>query len=163
MQTEEHLAQTGPHPIESLMKTAMQSLEGMVDVNTVVGDAVETKNGTVIIPVSQVSLGFAAGGTEFAAGAPQSEHGSLPFGGGSGAGVSVKPVAFLVVHTSGVRLLPVDQRGSLDRLVDLAPELLDRVARLLEPDAHKRDATPSDGVLPHPMEAPAEAVVPPSA
>lgn len=111
------------------MKTAMQSLEGIVDVNTVVGDAVETKDGTVIVPVSQVSLGFAAGGSEF--GGKGAATDVFPFGGGSGAGVSVKPVAFLVVHSGGVRLLPVEQHGTLDRLMDLAPEVLDRLLQMV--------------------------------
>jgi len=153
--SDEHGQMSETHPIENLMKTAMQSLEGMVDVNTVVGDAVETKDGTVIVPVSQVSLGFAAGGTEFATAGRRSEDGAFPFGGGSGAGVSVKPVAFLVVHKSGVRLLPVDQRGSLDRLVDLAPDLLDRITNFLEPEDRRKAFSQGDGIFPHPMEAPA--------
>ena len=112
------------------MRTAMQSLEGMIDVNTVVGDAVETKDGTVIVPVSQVSFGFAAGGGEYGT-ARRAPEGALPFGGGSGAGVSVRPVGFLVVHQGSVRLLPVDQRASLERLFDLAPEMLDRLLEAL--------------------------------
>ncbi len=119
----------GAHPIEGLMKTAMQSLEGIVDVNTVVGDAIEAKDGTVIVPVSQVSLGFAAGGSEF--GGKGTGIDALPFGGGSGAGVSVKPVAFLVVQSGGVRLLPVEQHSAIDRLIDLAPEVLDRLLQVV--------------------------------
>ena len=119
------------HPIQGLMQTAMQSLQGMVDVNTVVGDAVETKDGSVIVPVSQVAFGFCAGGGEY--GAPRPGGGAppaLPFGGGSGAGVSVRPVAFLVVCQGTVRLLPVDQRASFERLLDVAPDLLERVLGL---------------------------------
>jgi sporulation protein YtfJ len=114
------------HPIEALLRTAMTSLEAMVDVNTVVGDAVETGDGTTVIPVSQVSFGFAAGGAEYGTGAPRGRE-ELPFGGGSGAGVSVRPVAFLVVHQGSVRLLPADPRGSVERLLDLAPEVVDRI------------------------------------
>jgi len=89
---EQQQEQQSSHPIEGLMKTAMQSIKEMVDVNTVVGDAVETNDGTVIIPVSQVVCGFAAGGGDY-----ELANGSgkeLPFAGGSGAGVSVKPVGF---------------------------------------------------------------------
>lgn len=118
------------HPIQGLMQTAMQSLQGMVDVNTVVGDAVETKDGAVIVPVSQVAFGFCAGGGEYGAPRPAGGSPALPFGGGSGAGVSVRPVAFLVVCQGTVRLLPVDQRASFERLLDLAPELLERVMGL---------------------------------
>ena len=102
------------HPIESLMKTTMESLKSMVDVNTVVGEPVETKDGTVIVPVSRVSFGFVAGGGDDAAfgggGSDEAEgqegdfdssgsQGSLPFTGGSGVGMSVSPVGFLIVDT----------------------------------------------------------------
>ena len=119
--------QAGAHPIQGLMQTAMQSLQGMVDVNTVVGDAVETKDGAVIVPVSQVSFGFAAGGGEYGTARRSGDESAIPFGGGSGAGVSVRPVAFLVVQQGNVRLLPVDQRASYERLIELAPELADKV------------------------------------
>lgn len=122
------LGAAGAHPIQGLMQTAMASLQTMVDVNTVVGDAVETRDGTVIVPVSQVSFGFAAGGGEYgAANRRGAEPDALPFGGGSGAGVSVRPVGFLVCQQGSVRLLPVDQRASLERLLDMAPDLLDRL------------------------------------
>src|SRR5665647_1057962 len=97
------------HPIESIMKTTMENLKEMIDVNTIVGDAVETSEGTVIIPISKVSFGFVAGGGEYKEGMDakkgnkqnQAENGmqdeDMPFAGGSGAGVSVNPIAFLVV------------------------------------------------------------------
>lgn len=113
------------HPIQGLMQTAMESIKQMVDVNTVVGDAVQTGDGGVIIPVSRVSFGFAAGGGEYGVKDPSSD---APFGGGSGAGVSVQPVAFLVVHGGDVRLLPVDGNTALERLLDLTPDIIDEVA-----------------------------------
>ena len=128
----------GEHPIEALMKTAMESIKEMVDVNTVVGDPVETPDGSVIIPVSRVSCGFAAGGSEFgaeeeAAGSgPGKEGAGLPFGGGSGAGVSVQPVGFLVVGQGQIRLLPVDGNLVLDRLIDMAPQLFNQVQALFK-------------------------------
>lgn len=113
------------HPIESLMKTAMESIREMVDINTVVGDPVETPEGTIIIPISKVSTGFAAGGGEFAATeGTQAENSPAPFGGGSGAGVSVKPVGFLVSSGKEVRLLSVEGTGVLDHLIDATPKLL---------------------------------------
>lgn len=120
------------HPIEGLMKTAMESIKEMVDVNTVVGDAVEAPDGTVIIPVSRVACGFAAGGSEFntsmTGGNEKAEANSLPFGGGSGAGVSVQPVGFLVVGNGQIRLMPVDSKNAfMERLVDMAPGMLERI------------------------------------
>lgn len=117
------------------MRTAMENIKGMVDVNTVVGDAVETQDGTVIIPVSRVSFGFAAGGGEYPSRAERrrgeaEDEREWPFGGGSGAGVTVQPVGFLVVTRENIRLLPVDERATVERLIDVAPEILERVRRL---------------------------------
>jgi sporulation protein YtfJ len=124
------------------MKTAMESIQQMVDVNTIVGDAVETPDGSVIIPVSKVACGFAAGGSEFASFEGEKEDkgkseqtqddeaAGLPFGGGSGAGVSVQPVAFLVVGNGQVRLLPVDSNAVVERIIDIVPEVFDKVSNL---------------------------------
>ncbi|HEX3031637.1 MAG TPA: GerW family sporulation protein [Bacillota bacterium] len=129
------------HPIDVLMKTAMESIKQMVDVNTIVGDPVETPDGTVIIPISRVACGFAAGGSEFDNGSDGNQQkqqgGSLPFGGGSGAGVSVQPVGFLVVGQNQVRLLPVDGNAVADRLIDMAPQVIDQVQSMLS--SRRRD------------------------
>ena len=116
------------------MKTAMENLKEMVDVNKVVGDAVETPDGHVIIPVSRVTFGFVAGGTEFDTEGenekPQqggTQEGVFPFGGGSGGGVSIQPVAFLVTGAGEIRLLPVDRNAILDRVVDLAPQIVQQI------------------------------------
>lgn len=113
------------HPIEGLMKTAMESIKGMVDVNTVVGDPVQTQDGGTIIPISKVSFGFAAGGGEFWNRDPSME--SQPFGGGSGAGVSVHPVGFLVVQGESVRLLSVERGDMLENLVNSAPQIVEQI------------------------------------
>jgi len=114
----------------------MESIIEMVDVNTVVGDAVETNDGTVIIPISQVACGFAAGGGEY-----EFDNGTkdknIPFGGGSGAGVSVKPVGFLVVRMNDVRLLSVNGNSLAERVVDLAPQIMDKFEGMM--DRHNRN------------------------
>lgn len=109
------------------MKTAMESLKGMVDVNTVVGDPVETQSGDVIVPISRVAFGFATGGGEYAAKNGAEETGDFPFAGGSGAGVSVQPVGFLVVGQGSVRMLPVEGGQPIDRLIELAPQIIDKI------------------------------------
>ncbi len=130
------------HPIESLMKTAMENLKEMVDVNKIVGDAVETPDGSVIIPISRVSFGFAAGGTEFEQQANGGNHNNnqaeLPFGGGSGGGVSVQPVAFLVAGQGQVRLLPVDRHAMLDRLIDVAPQVIEQFQEIFNRRGERR-------------------------
>ncbi len=133
------------HPIEGLMKTALESIKEMVDVNTVVGDPVETPDGTVIIPVSRVACGFAAGGGEFDAGGDPKTGGQesqMPsFGGGSGAGVSVKPIGFLVVGGGKVRLLPVDGNAIYDRLIDVAPQVLNQIHSMFQKADSEQQAT----------------------
>ena len=116
------------HPIENLMLTAMTSLESMVDVNTIIGDTVTSTDGTTIIPVSKVSFGFAAGGSEFNTNKLNkfSENSNLPFGGGSGAGVNISPMAFLVVKDGMVKLLTMDSTGPVDKLVELLPDVLNK-------------------------------------
>jgi len=125
------------HPIEGLMNSAMENIKGMVDVNTIVGDPVETPNGEVIIPISRVSFGFAAGGGEYMkktgnGNGKEKEVDSAPFAGGSGAGVSLSPVAFLVVGKDQVRLLPVTNNAVIERIINAAPELLHEVKDLLK-------------------------------
>ena len=131
------------HPIEGLMTTSMQNIKEMVDVNTILGDPVETPDGSVIVPISRVSFGFAAGGSQFEArgkarereknSKEESESSHLPFGGGSGAGITINPVAFLVVNKEQTKLLPVQSNVMLDRILDSAPQLLDKLHQFLEP------------------------------
>lgn len=127
------------HPIENLMMTAMTSLESMIDVNTIVGDMVTSPDGTVIIPVSKVCFGFAAGGSEFNTNKlnKYSENTKLPFGGGSGAGVNISPVAFLTVKNGQVKLLNVNGTTSVDKLIDLVPDIVNKANTLIEKAVQK--------------------------
>ncbi|MDI6812641.1 MAG: GerW family sporulation protein [Desulfitobacteriaceae bacterium] len=137
----------GNHPIEALMKTAMESIQQIVDVNTIVGDPVETTDGSVIIPVSRVACGFAAGGSEFLPPEDSKEDGqgedkggkTLPFGGGSGAGVSVQPVGFLVVGNGQIRLLPVDSNAVIERVIDTVPDLIDKISGMFKKKSGQDD------------------------
>ncbi|MCX7904216.1 MAG: GerW family sporulation protein [Caloramator sp.] len=122
------------HPIEALMRTTMDSLKEMIDVNTIVGDPVETKDGTVIIPISKVSIGFASGGSEFTREGKMDEKAKFPFGGGSGAGMAVSPVAFLVVSKDSVKLLPVNQANSIERIIDGIPDLIEDIVNYFKKD-----------------------------
>lgn len=123
------------HPIEGLMKTTMASLKDMVDVNTIVGDAVHTADGTVIIPVSKISFGFASGGSEFNKSRDRREVVSeekFPFGGGSGAGVSLSPVGFIVVGNDQIKLLTVDEGNSaLTNLFGFVEKMADNLQKSL--------------------------------
>ena len=119
------------HPIQGMMATAMQSIKEMVDVNTIVGTPVETKDGTVIIPISKVAFGFAAGGSDIPAKKDFKDENN--FGGGSGAGVSIQPVAFLVVSDNQIKLLPVNtSENPLDKIVDYIPDAVEKITNLIK-------------------------------
>ncbi|MGL5243766.1 MAG: GerW family sporulation protein [Sarcina sp.] len=121
------------HPIEQLMGTTMENLRDMIDVNTVIGEPVETKDGTYIIPISKVSFGFASGGSEFPNNKPVDKSDArFAFGGGSGAGVSVKPVAFLILKEDSVRILPIDSNNPYERIIDSVPTILDSLKDLFK-------------------------------
>lgn len=134
------------HPIQGLMQTAMENIKEMVDVNTIVGDPVETPDGSVIMPISKVGFGFAAGGSEFkvegGSGRSQAGQGqgqgqeqaavALPFGGGSGGGVSITPIAFLVVGSHGVKVVPLDNNTHLyEKMIDLAPQVVEKIQQMI--------------------------------
>ncbi|AGE23376.1 GerW family sporulation protein [Geobacillus zalihae] len=134
------------HPIQGLMTTAMENLKQMIDVNTIIGDPVETPDGSVILTVSKVGFGFAAGGSEFmldgqqnghqgaqAGGNGQAQGNGHPFGGGSGGGVSITPIAFLVVNSSGVKLLHLDESTHLyEKILDVAPQAFEKIQAMLK-------------------------------
>lgn len=133
------------HPLSSVMQTTMENIKQMVDVNTIVGTPITAPDGTMIIPVSKVSFGFASGGTDFEGKtAPKSN-----FGGGGGAGVTINPIAFLVVSSEGVRLIPIGSSGEpVDRIATLVPELFDKVVSLFskkEKDKDKKSEKEEDG------------------
>ncbi len=132
---------TNQHPVESLMKSTMENLKEMIDVNTVIGDAVETKDGSYIIPISKVTFGFVSGGSEFGnvCIGPGDNMSSHPFGGGSGAGITVKPVAFLVLRKDVVRILPVEQNNTYDRIVDSIPQIIDTIKGFFNEDKDNKN------------------------
>lgn len=121
-----------PHPIEGIMSTALENIKKMTDVNTIIGTPITTPDGTVIIPVSRVAFGFCAGGSEFGAPVVNTPEGNGKFGGGSGAGVSITPVAFLVVNGTNVRLISMSSASTTtDKIVDMIPEVLDKFSELI--------------------------------
>ncbi len=123
------------HPINGLMDTTMDKIKQMVDVNTIIGDPITSPDGTIIIPVSKVSYGFASGGSDF----PTKKDNKDCFGGGSGAGVTIQPVAFLTVYRGEVKLIPVDKYdGAADRVVGMVPELVDKVSALFKRDKKEK-------------------------
>lgn len=119
------------HPIGSLMDTTMEKIKEMIDVNTIIGEPITSPDGTLVIPVSKVSYGFAAGGSDL----PTKKENKDCFGGGSGAGVTIQPVAFLTVYQGDVRLVSVDrEEGTADKLVNMIPDVLKKVKGVFKKD-----------------------------
>ena len=118
-------------PLESVMETAVKNIKSMVDANTVIGDPITTPEGTTILPVSKISIGFVSGGSDFAA----KNNPRLCFGGGSGSGITMTPISFLVISPSGsVNVLPVDQNTvtAVDKIFELAPGVIEEIRNLFK-------------------------------
>lgn len=140
------------HPIQGLMSTAMENIKAMIDVNTIVGEPVHTPSGDTILPISRVGVGFVAGGSEIRMDQDSSNHTndnqsasvSLPFGGGSGGGVSITPIAFLVVGAQGVKVVPLDsQTHLLDKVIDSAPMIFDKVQSMISSNSAQQQTEQS--------------------
>lgn len=120
-------------PLNDLMHSAMEKVREMADTNAIVGQPITTPDGVTLIPISKVSLGFGCGGGDYGKAQPRG------FGGGSGAGVNIAPVAFLVIKDGVTRVLPVavPPVSTVDRVVDLVPNVLDRVEKFLDKKQEK--------------------------
>lgn len=119
------------HPIGGLMNSAMENLRSMVDVNTIIGDPVETPDGSVILTVSKVAFGYAAGGSDYQISGPTGEDQRHPFGGGSAGGVYITPIAFLIVSSQGIKMLHLDENTHLiEKLMEATPVAVDKVSSM---------------------------------
>ena len=124
-------------PINNLMDTTLDKLKQMVDVNTVIGNPITTADGTTIIPVSKVIYGFASGGSEFNS---KKEESKNLFGGGSGAGVTITPIAFISVSNGEAKLLNISAYSDAqDRAIGSIPEIIDKITALFKKDKKDKD------------------------
>ena len=128
------------HPIQGLMNVTMDKIRQMADSNTIIGKPIKTDDGTTILPVSRISFGFASAGTDFDG---KNAANKDLFGGGSGAGVNIQPVAFLVVKDGCVRAIQLsDGSNTIDRALTMLPELVDKVSALLKKEEKQGTAAP---------------------
>jgi len=124
------------NPLGEVLDTSLEKLKKLVDVNTIIGDAITTPDGTTIIPVSKVSFGFATGGSELPTSKP-----TTPFGGGSGGGVTIQPLAFLVISNGNVKLLQMQTAdNTADRIVNMMPGMVDKVSGMISDYKAKKNA-----------------------
>ena len=123
-------------PLNDLLRITMDKVHEMVDTNTIVGEPIATPDVVTLIPISRVSLGIGCGGGDYGKVQPKD------FGGGSGAGVKIEPVAFLVIKDGTTRVLPVAMPAmtTLDRVVELVPDLVDKVEKYFD----RKDETPAE-------------------
>jgi len=120
------------HPIQGLMNVTMDKIRQMADSNTIIGKPIKTDDGTTILPVSRISFGFASAGTDFDG---KNAANKDLFGGGSGAGVNIQPVAFLVVKDGCVRTIQlVEHVSPVDSAINALPDLVDRISALIKKD-----------------------------
>lgn len=121
--------------LSGLMQATMDKVHEMVDTNTIIGQPITTPDGVTLIPVSKVSFGFGSGGGDY--GKPTRDG----FGGGSAAGVRIDPVAFLVIKDGATRVLPVavPPVSSVERIVDMVPDVLDRVEKFFDKKSVKTE------------------------
>ena len=117
------------NPISNMMDASLESIRKTADANTVIGDPITTPDGTTVIPVSRIKLGFAGGGSEFNG---KNAGESKPYGAGTGASVTVTPVAFLIFREGSCRVLPIPEpaANSVDRLIEQIPDAVDKIAAL---------------------------------
>ncbi len=122
-------------PLSDMMNVSLEKIRAMADANTVVGKPIDTPSGVTIIPISKVSFGFGSGGMD-------GKNGGAPFGGGAGGGVTIQPLSFLIIKGESVRMLPVAEpaSGSIERLVEQLPDLLDRVDEYRAKKKAEKDA-----------------------
>ena len=120
------IVQQQEHPIERIMDNAFMKMKTLVEADTVVGTPVVTSDGVSIIPVSKITAGFLTGGGEYSDMSRQT-YTEYPFAGGSGAGVSVSPVGFLVSDGKSVKLVNIDDKNPLEKILDTVPEILDEI------------------------------------
>lgn len=120
------------HPLNEMMTSSMAKIKDMIDVNTVIGNPITTPEGVTLIPITKVSVGYGGGGSDFATKNYPANRDNA-FGGGAGAGVTITPMAFVVIRGESVRMLPVAEpaSSSVDRIIELVPDVLDRVEDLL--------------------------------
>ena len=127
--------------IENLMDSTLSKLKEIVNADTIIGKPINAADGTVVIPVSKVSYGFASGGSDLCSAKTDKNL----FGGGNGAGVNISPVAFLVISGANVKLLQIESfSSSLDRVISMAPDVIDKISKFLKKKKESQDSQISD-------------------
>ncbi len=128
--------------LEGLMSTSMEKIRDLVDVNTIIGEPISSPDGTTIIPISKVSFGFVSGGSDL----PTKVEKEV-FAGGAGAGITIKPQAFIVIGKDGdAKILELGGKTSpIDGIIESAPELLNKIKGLFGKKKDGEEGEDADG------------------
>ena len=133
------MSQTLPNMLEN----TIAKIREMVDVNSVIGTPITTPDGVTIIPVSKISVGVGGGGSDYVSRNLNKQEN--PFGGGAGGGVTVQPIAFLVLKEGRVQLLQLADKGqTVDRVLNMVPETMDRISSFLSKDKKPSETAPAE-------------------
>ena len=131
------------HPVQETMRVTMEQIRGMVDANTIIGQPIQCENGTTVIPISKVSFGFASGGSDL-----PTKVAKDMFGGGGGAGVTISPIAFLVIMPNDVKLLQLSVNASTpNAIINMVPDVMDKVTGFLAGRQEKKTAAAETAVV----------------
>ncbi len=146
------MAENTTNKIGDIITASLEKIRTIADAETVIGEPINTPSGTIIIPVSKISVGFASGGLDYGSKKPDAPR-PANFGGGGGTGISISPVAFLVVSpTGGVEVLPVgknaDTTDKIVGLVDRAPDIIERVKNVILSDKKSAKEAPAESTEP---------------
>jgi sporulation protein YtfJ len=126
-----------------MMNTTLEKIKEMVDINTIIGDPVTSPDGSILIPISKISYGFASGGSDFPT---KTQTDKTFFGGGTGAGVSITPVAFITICNGTVKLLQIDPyNNAADRIIGMFPEIVDKIGNLVGGKKSKQQNAKQNG------------------
>lgn len=111
-------------PINEMLGISMEKIKEMADVSSIIGDPIKLDDGTTIIPISKVSYGFASGGSDI----PSKSEKNL-FGGGAGAGISIKPEGFLVISNGQAKMVSMTSGNDpISSVLNSVPEAVDKIA-----------------------------------
>lgn len=109
--------------IEEVMRSAMNNLRSLVDIDVVVGKPIISEGEMTIIPLTKVTMGFVSGGGEYNADLKERKDAEYPFSGGSGGGLSIKPIGFLVIRNKEIELVKIDSKSAIEKLIETVPEV----------------------------------------
>jgi len=120
-------------PVERVMDNAFSKMRNLIDADVIIGTPIMMADGASIIPINRVTMGFLTGGGEYSDATKGTNH-AYPFAGGSGAGLTISPISFLVSNGQDVKMINVNEKEPFDKLLGLIPETIGKAIKGLKND-----------------------------